>query len=98
MKKNLFLVLVLVLGSCSFKSDSEFIQYRFWKRGELGFIGLQDILILNAENFRNDTVFVDKKPVATFYKLDDFKTDLILKSIETSKLSTYHDQGKINEK
>jgi hypothetical protein len=98
MRKILFLVLILALGSCSFKSDSQFIQNRFWKGGELGFIGLTDILILNSNNFRNDTIFVGEKPVATFYKLDDFKSDLILKSIETNKLSTYHDQGEINKK
>lgn len=93
--KNFFYLLCFLLTSCGFKSDSDYIQNRYWKRGS-GF-GLTDIIILNNENFRNDTIFINKKPVATFEKLEDFKSDLIIKSIPENQLGTYHDQGKIKE-
>jgi fumarate reductase subunit C len=100
MKKILTTSIVLLIFSitsvsCSFKSDSDYIQNRYWKRGS-GF-GLIDIIILNNENFRNDTIFINKKPIATFEKLEDFKSDLIIKSIPENQLGTYHDQGKIKE-
>ena len=93
--KNLFYLLCFLLTSCSLKGDSDYIQNRFWKRGS-GF-GITDIIILNNKNFRNDTIFIYKKPVATFYKLEDFKSDLIIKSLIKNQLGTYHDQGEIKK-
>ncbi len=86
------LLLSFSLVSCSFKSDSEFIQNRFWKYGE-GFQAKTDILILTNENLRNDTIFVHKKPIAVVIKLEDFKSDLIIKSIKTNYFGRYLDQG-----
>lgn len=94
--KNLFYLLCYFLTSCSFKSDSDYIQNRYWKRGS-GF-GLTDIIVLSENNFKNDTIFDNNKPVAKFEKLEDFKSDLIIKSIPKNQLGTYHDQGKINQK
>lgn len=88
---------VITIVSCSFKSDSDYIQNRYWKYGE-GEFYLNDIIILNEKNFRNDTIFINKKPIAIFYKLEDFKSDLIIKSIAKNKSAKYHNQGKLNEK
>ena len=88
------LLLSFNMVSCSFKSDSEYIQNRFWKYGE-GF-AIKDILILDDKNFKNDTIFDNKKPIAVFIKLEDFKSDLIIKSLITNELGTYHDQDSIN--
>ncbi len=93
--KKLFYLLCFLLTSCSFKIDSDYIQNRYWKRGS-GF-GISDIIILNNKNFRNNTIFENNKPVATFKKLEDFKSDLIIKSISENQLGTYHDQGEINQ-
>lgn len=94
MKLFLTILALFIITSCSLKSDSECIQNRYWKYGS-GF-ALTDIFILTNENFKNDTIFVDKKPMAVFYKLEDFKSDLLIKSITNNELGTYHDQGKIN--
>lgn len=86
----------IALFSCSLKTDRDFIKNRFWKYGE-GFCAKTDILILKNKNFRNDTIFDNEKPIAIFVRLEDFKSDLIIKSISNNKIGTYHDQGKINE-
>ena len=83
------------LLSCSFKSDNEYIQNRFWKYGS-GFHAKTDILILTNKNFLNDTIFIKKKPAAIFVSLDDFKSDLIIKSVATNELGYYHNQGLID--
>ncbi len=88
-------LLLLFMISCSLKSDSDYILNRYWKRGS-GF-GISDIIILNNKNFRNDTIFLNEKPVAVFYELSDYKSDLIIKSIPKNQLGTYHDQGEINQ-
>ena len=88
-----FVSICMILMSCNHKRETQFIQNRYWKHAD-GF-GLTDILVLNSKNFRDDTIFVDNKPIAIFLKLKDFDSNMMIISVIDGKIGTYSNQGKI---
>ncbi|MES2847904.1 MAG: hypothetical protein V4685_02525 [Bacteroidota bacterium] len=65
MKRNysIFIILLLqILPGCISKNEQ--LKTGWWKQGDDGFHLDGDVLVLNDSNMRNDTIFIDNKPIA----------------------------------